>query len=587
MTIRRTAVLFLALLAAGGLLCACTGVPTSSSPQAIEQLHIGAPATAQAIRPKAGEFPYLIVQHYLEANSIEPGEHLSAQSFLTTAAKSRWSDATVTILRERFVSTYDAKKGTVTVSGPLYGTLDRGGVFESGDGTQVSYVFKLAQVHGQYRIAQISPFPGLLLTSEEFQNYNPHVLYFFDNSNRYLVPDPRWTDIGAPADPSSDRTALAKWLLNGLLAGPRASLSKAVSADTFPAQIGDPGTAPTVVVKAVTDVEIPGSSQLDATGRLRLAAQLSQTLDYETSGNGMEITDGGKTVPVGAGNGSVFQASDFNRFRAPDSPDPELYYLSGHTVLGESGKPVDGPLGRGAYPLTSLALSRPDPTGPLLVAGVEGSGPSARLDVGTQGGGLKPVNVTGVTSRPSLAGLRHEVWVGAGTKLYRVTISAGGVAEQVTQASMSQPPGGTLRAVRISPDGARIALVFATEAHHGQLYVGAIVRGSGQARIGPLDQVNPRGTSVDDVGWLSPLRMYAIGHLAGSTDPFAFDSDIDGTDWQKSLVGVADTPDAVAVTPGGTAAWVSAGGFVWKQDGPQWKPPTGGQTPGTAPVYLE
>ena len=584
---RRAAVLLLALLAASGLLAGCTGVPTSSSPQAIEQLHVGAPTTAQAIHPKPGDFPYQIVQKYLQANSIEPGQHLSAQSFLTTAAKSRWNDQTVTILRERVVSTFNKEKGTFTVSGRLYGTLDRDGVFESGDDTQVSYVFKLVQTNGQYRIAQISPVPGLLLTTEEFQQYNRHVLYFFDNSNRYLVPDPRWTDIGGPADPSTDRTALAKWLVNGLLAGPRASLSKAVSSDTFPAQGVDQGTGPTVVVKAVTDVEIPGSTQLDPTGRLRLAAQLSQTLDEATSGNGMQITDGGKVVPISAGNGGVFQANDFTRFLAPDSPNPEVYYLSGHSVLSELGKPIVGPLGRGAYPLTSLALSRPDPTGPLLVAGVEGFGASARLDVGNQGGGLKPVNVTGVTSRPSLAGARHEVWVGAGTKLYRVTISATGAAEQVDQVSLTQPPGGTLRAVRISPDGARIALVFATGARNGQLYVGAIVRGSGPARIGPLDQVNPRGASVDDVGWLSPLRLFAIGHLAGSTDSFAFDSDIDGTDWQNHLVSLADTPDSVTVTPGGTAAWVSAGAFVWKQDGTEWKPPTGGQTPGTAPVYLE
>jgi len=583
---RRIAVLLLVLLAAAGLVSGCTGVPTSSSPQAIEPIHIGPVATAQAIRPKPGEFPYQIVQHYLQANSIEPGQHLSAQSFLTTAAKSRWSDATVTILRERFVSTYNAQKGTITVSGRLYGTLDRDGVFESGDGTEVSFVFKLARVRGQYRIAQISPAPGLLLTSEEFQQYNRHVLYFFDNANRYLVPDPRWTDIGGPSDPSFDRTALAKWLLQRLLDGPRPSLSKAVSADTFPAQGGDPGTAPTVVVNSVTDVDIPGSSQLDPTGRVRLAAQLSQTLDETTSGNGMQITDGAKRVSVGTAGG-VFQASDFNRFLAPDSPSPEVYYLSGHSVMGEAGKPVSGPLGQGVYPLTSLALSRPDSTGPLLVAGVEGTGASARLDVGNQIGGLKPVALTGVTSRPSLAGARHEVWVGAGTKLYRVTISPAGEADQVSQASLTQPPGGTLRAVRVSPDGARIALVFATGSRNGQLYVGAIVRSSGPTRIGPLEQVNPRGTSVDDVGWLSPLRLFAIGRLAGLSDSFAFDTDIDGTDWQNHSVGLADTPDAVAVTPGGTAAWVSAGQFVWKQDGPDWKPPTGGQTPGTAPVYLE
>jgi hypothetical protein len=34
--------------------------------------------------------------------------------------------------------------------------------------------------------------------------------------------------------------------------------------------------------------------------------------------------------------------------------------------------------------------------------------------------------------------------------------------------------------------------------------------------------------------------------------------------------------------------WLSAGGFVWKQSGNAWvSPGQTGQTPGTAPVYLE
>jgi hypothetical protein len=38
----------------------------------------------------------------------------------------------------------------------------------------------------------------------------------------------------------------------------------------------------------------------------------------------------------------------------------------------------------------------------------------------------------------------------------------------------------------------------------------------------------------------------------------------------------------------GAIAWLSAGGFVWEQNAAgQWVSPTGGQTPGTAPIYLE
>lgn len=579
-------IVLLAVLAAA--LSSCTGVPTSSSPQTIQPVNVGGgPATEQAMRPTRGEFPYQLVNDYLQANTIEPGQHSSAKTFLTTAARSRWSDATATILAERRVGTFDERTGTLTVYGKLYGTVDRDGVFTGGNGSRVSYVFKLAREKREYRIAQISPVPGLLLTSDEFeQNYDKHSLYFFDNANRYLVAEPRWTDIGGSADPSTDRSSLATWLLKRLIDGPRASLATAVSADTFPTQV-DPNAA-SVDVQAITRIEVPGSSQLDPGARLRLAVQLGETLDDATSGNGMEITDGGKAVAIPSVSGGSFRASDFGKYLAPAAPDPEVFYLSGKEVLTESGQPINGPLGRGVYPLTSIALSRPDPIGPLVIAGVEGVGAAARLYVGPQTTGPKPVDVTGVTARPSLAGARHEVWAAAGTKLFRVTITAAGAVGRTESVPLTQSPGGVLRAVRVSPDGARIALVFATAAHNGQLFVGAIVRGSGPARIGPLDQINGPGTTIDDVGWLSPLKLYAIGHITGFPDGYTFDGNIDGTEWQSHLItSLASTPETVAVTPGATAAWLGAGGFVWKQDGSDWKPPTGGQTPGSAPVYLE
>ena len=562
---------------AAGLLSACTGVPSESSPQTIEQVNEGAPATDQAIQPAKDESARDIVTDFLQANASDPGAHTSAPAFLTTAARSRWSDATVTILRERVVSTYDASKGTVTVSGRLYGTLNREGVFQPGDATQTSYEFRLARVAGQYRIAQISPAPGLLLTSDEFsQSYNKHLLYFFDNENRYLVADPRWTDIDV-----TDRSRLAGWLIDRLATGPRTSLQNAVSSDTFPTQ-ADP-SAMSVDIESTTRVEIPGASQLDPDGLRRLAAQLAATLDDETSGGGMVITDGGRPVHVPSIVGSTFSSADFAEFAGPQPPPPQVYYLSGSDLVGESGKPVPGPLGRGAYALRSVAVGRPDPTGPLLVAAVASTG---RLMVGTLSGGLKPVALAGVTTRPSFATDRREVWVGAGTKLYRVSLTASGAPAAVAAVAMTQPPGGSLTALRVSPDGARLALVFSSGTAGGRLYVSAIVRGSGPVRLAPLDQVNAPGSVVLDVGWVSPLRLLALGRPDGSSDYFTYDVAVDGTDWQGHLVGLSSPPDSITVTSG-SIAWLSAGEFVWQQNGEEWQPPTGGQTPGTAPVYLE
>jgi len=577
---RRGARLLVAgVLATAGVLTGCTGVPTSSSPQTVEAVNV-APATEQAIRPGSNDSPRDIVGNFLDANAIDPGKHTSARAFMTPAARSRWSDATVTILRERVVSPYDARNGTVTVSGPLFGTLDRDGVFEPGDGTQVSYVFRLGQVGRQYRIAQISPAPGLLITADEFANgYTRHVLYFFDNENRYLVPDPRYTDI-------ADRTPLANWLLDRLVDGPRPSLQTAVSSDTFPAQI-DP-SATSVDVEATTRVEIPGSSQLDGGGLRRLAAQVSRTLDEQTSGGGMVITDNGRAVLIPSLDRSSFTADDFAAYLGPPPPESQVYYLDGRELVNEGDKPVAGPLGRGIYGLTSVAVSRPSPTGSLVVAGVEGVGPAAHLLVGNQTTGLKPADVTGVTTRPSFATGRHELWVGAGTKLYRLTVTSTGAVLHGQPVAFAQPPAGQLRAIRVSPDGARLAFVFGSAPKDGRLYVGAVVRGSGAVRIAPLELISPAGAVVEDVAWLSPLRVFAVGRVAGGrpTDSYTFDTEADGTEWQAHLVGLSSVADSVTASSG-ALPWLSAGNYVWVQSGSEWQPPVGGQTPGAAPVYLE
>jgi hypothetical protein len=249
-----------------------------------------------------------------------------------------------------------------------------------------------------------------------------------------------------------------------------------------------------------------------------------------------------------------------------------------------------GPLGRPGYSLTSVALSRPDPTGPLLVAGVQGSGAGAQLLVGSQDTGLKPTSVRGALSRPAFARGRREVWVGSGTKVYRVTLSpsVGRVEAKVDPVALLDVPNAArILSVRISPDGARIALVLAAaRADGGQLFIGSIVRSAGDVRVDALETISPQQAIVTDVAWLNPLRLFAIGRLSSSQDSLTFDTGVDGTDWTPRVVGLSSRPDKVTVTAG-ASAWVSAGGFVWVQSAGQWVSPTGGQTPGTAPVYIE
>jgi hypothetical protein len=572
----RPPALLAGLLLAALVPTACTGVPTSSSPQTVEQLNLGAQPTGQEIRPAKDASPRDIVNGFLRANTIDPGKHTSAGSFLTTAARSRWSDATVTILSDDpAVGTYDGK-GAVTVSARVLGTLDKDGAFQPGANAPQSFRFGITRSDGQFRISQAPS--GLLITNADFaDNYHQYSLYFFDNENRYLVQDPRWTDI-------VDRTQRAQWLLARLADGPRAQLQKALTSDTLPTQ-ADPSRL-TVRVDATTTVEIPGSSQLDSSGKNHLAAQVSQTLNEATSGGDMTITDGGRPVSIPAVRSAVFTPGEFASALGPQPPAAQVNYLSNGALVNAGGKPVAGPLGHNTYGLGAVALSRPAPTGPMLVAGVQES--SHQLWVGSLTAGLKATTLSNITTRPTFATGRPEVWVGSGDKIYRVTLTATGAFVRAVAVPLTQQPAGRVLALRLSPDGARVAIVLGgtKRADGGDLYVGAVIRDAGPVSVDALARLNPKSVKVVDVAWLNQIRLLSVGQQSSSGDSVTIDTWVDGDRVAVRDVGLPRPPDSVTVAVG-ARAWLSAGGFVWVQSSGQWASPNGGQTPGNAPIYVE
>lgn len=578
-----------AAIAAVLLVAGCTGVPSSSAPQTVEPLHTAGASGGPAASPSPNADPRTIVQSFLSANATNAGGDTLAGAYLTSAARNRWSDNTATIVADDYsISTYDATTRSVTVYGHVLGTLNAAGIYtpsllgigEGGPRRQFRYV--LAKVAGQNRIDQLPN--GLLLSDEQFRTaFQQQVLYFYDASETYLVPDVRWNAL-------SDTAALATWLLSQLVAGSRPELQNEVSTDTLPTQADARNL--TVHLGSPTKIEIPGSSLLAPAVRDRLAAQVGYTLLEPLSEHSMTVTDGGKAVTIPSVGGVEFSAADFPSAKGPSPPDPAVYYLVNGQVHTESGKPLGGALSDGRYSLSSVALARPHPAGPLLAAGVEGSGNTARLLVGTSAG-LRPTTVKGELSRPAFAPGRAEVWIGAGSNLYRVTID--GSAPKATQVPVpAVSGGGGILAVRLSPDGSRIAIVVSgAKASSAQLYVGSVVRGSDQVRVDAPQPVSPEGVVVKDVAWLDSFKLFAIGSIAATDEPRTFTTGVDGTEWTNTSIGnLSVPPDSVTTTADAPAVWVSStglsGSYVWKQQSAtQWlSPGPTGQTPGVKPVYL-
>ena len=570
---RRTLRVALALAIGALLLAACSGVPTSSAPQTVKALGFGGLPTDAAGPPK-GAPPRDIVRGFLDTNWAEPTALAQARRFLTPAARKAWVPTVkATVIASNPTIGKFTSNGTVTVLGVALGTLNADGAYTPSFGETVKFTFTLDNsVAGQYLITTLSD--GLVVTEDLFNRYyTARPIYFYDAADQFLVPYVRYSAL-------SDPNQLANWLLNQLANPPEPQ--NAVSAQTLPPQ----AHRITVSLGSLTRIQIGGSRRLDDGARNQLAAQVSQTLASVTQGS-LAIFDGNAPISVPASHGTVFSSTNFTGALGPSPPAvPTVYYVANGRIVDQDGKQLAGPVNNGRYAYDSVALAERHEGGALDVAAVVNSKSGKQLLVGNTQSGLRPTTVRGDLSRPTWAPGLDEVWIGAGTQVLRV-VTSGATAVVKHVAMPSAAGGGRIVAVRLSPDGSRIAMVVSGSHRSGQLYIGAIVRGAGDPQVVNLQPISPDGVVITDVAWNYALRLTAIGYLAASGDSRVFETGVDGAEWdERGISGLPGPPTSLTATTD-QHAWVSADGFVWTQSVTSWvSPGPTGQTLGKNPMYL-
>lgn len=560
-------------------LTSCTTIPSSSSPQVVRVVDVGPSQEPQAGPPRDAAAP-TIVEGFLGANLSNDPNHNQARLYLTSEEKNRWSDDTITVVDHPVVGNLvDGDK--VTVTAHELGTIDDTGVYTPkprGDGTglggaAVTQTYGMRKDKGQWRIDSLQN--GLLVSESDFQNFQPRALYFFDVSQEHLVPDPRYTQITDPHD-------LAAWLIAGLAQGPRGGLQTGLPNQADPKSVSVNTEDP-----ALAKIEIPGAAQLDADNRDRLAAQLARTLSAVALLDRLQITDGGQPVRIPATGTDTFSAADVADEFTVTKPQPAVYYVRDGGVYDGDGTAMPGKVGAGAYTLDSVALKPQTDASGLMVAGVRGTGKQRVLYYGT------PTQLTQVSSaklhgrltRPAWAPDATEIWVGSGSKLYRV--SQTGLVRVVQVDAVGGKPSSNYVAVRLSPDGSRIALVLRSGST-SQIYVGLIVRSGAHVRVANLTPISPQGIAIRDVAWNDDLKLFAIGTNIVTTTWGLYEVQSDGSLWTlRSSSGLPQAPDSLTVASGAVAV-VSAGVTVWRQlAGPSWEGLVLDVTLGSNPVYVE
>jgi hypothetical protein len=449
-----------------------------------------------------------------------------------------------------------------------------------GQGDLETFTYQLVKTAGQWRIDQLPP--GVLVKRDDFKAYflPASTLYFLnsanaDNGQVALVPDLRYTSLTGQA--------LASWRLTELLAGPRSELAQAVASEV-PDQVGKP----TVQLGDPIMVEIPGSNQLDGTGRNALAAQLAYTFStFEYGGAQLTITDGGRPVQISSTLGTTFSQSNFNLPPAA----AKAYYLRGGAVIDATDDtPLAGTLGQ-PNALDSVAL-RDDSSGDILqAAGVR----QGSLLVGTDKRLVKVALPPGELSRPEWRPHVGDVWVGVGNKgaIYRVI-----PGHPASAVSITSPVGGSLTgqvlALRFSSDGVRIAAVVRAPDGTAAAWVGSVVTSGNDFRIDSFEPVTPVQLVVSDIAWADETQLSVIGAStasAGVAQMWRLGSDGSQLSPIPNSGLPPGSPSAIAERDG-QPTLVSASGFIWARatETSEWTSYPATKTPpqgGINPIFAE
>ncbi|MCU1689611.1 MAG: Lipoprotein LpqB, beta-propeller domain-like protein [Pseudonocardiales bacterium] len=566
------------IAAAAMLIAGCSGVPGSSAPAVIRTIDDGDVASVPPARgPLPGDDEGGIVAGFLRANISADLRHTSARQYLTAAAQSTWQDSPVTIVDALPRASIDLETETASLPIRRIGRVDADGTYTpalTDPSTPAETLsFSLVRVEGQWRIDR--PPNGLYVTSDDFRlSYAQFALYFWDSAETTLVPDLRYS--------ATRGQSLASFLLEQLL-DPRRRTESQSLISRIPPQPSTSKPAIVVTSGAPTDVQLVGIRQLPPDAVPKVAAQLAYTFG-PISNAAIRIVENGSPIQILGKNGT-FRRADFASY----SPDPTassqvLYIRDGAVVHAPGSDPVTGSAGTGTLGLVSVASSG-DET--LQLAAVGGPGGQS-LWIGAGDALLQPValpegTAPGPLSRPSWASRAGEVWVSDGEHLIRaprtgpativpILLRAGGNAD------------GTISAVRMSRDGARVAMIYGS-GDERSLWIGSVVRTGSEVRIEPLTKITASNYVLSDVAWSDSTRLLITGSLDGEFGIWAVQADGSQLS-ERSTVGLPVAPIVSVTAAPAQFPWVAVNNAVWEQRGEQWsRATTDGR--GSAPVYTE
>lgn len=557
---RRPALLALVLLVVLAM-AGCSGLPTTSNVERGRAIDNHAAPTVGNIEypgPASGASQKDIVGGFLDATAGTNQNYERAREYLTKKAGDSWVPRTVAVTS----GSRDLTAGggnSITATAESDAQLDaRAHLTEEPEGATTTAQFGLSKVNGEWRISKLPTDFGLWMNVDQFKRiYQPQEVYYAAATGHTLVPDTQWyTQTGLVSSLAAAVVRAAPSWMQGMTVAPLPNGSELTGSSV---SIDNEGVATVNVSKEV----------LSATPAQRSALWASM---LATLGQVSEV----RRVVVLVG-GARLQAP--NLPRNPSVPSDLGYTaVSGNPaqLVGRTSKTqlqwMDA--GDSSADLRNKSRSKGRPTLPVInhnwyrlavsgdgrqVAAIDGAnavlgrwvnGHLSRI----AGFGKDLVAPSFSTTRVESGNSVNELWVagrstpkdGGGKLAYGTLwvvdadLPVGDAQPQPIDASWLRSK--RVTAIRVSPDGERIAIAARTSSGAAQVYVAGIVRGKkghAQALTKPL-RVAPNATDVLDVGWIDYVTLAVLchDHDSGTIGPLS--------------VPIGGLSGGLGTTPGGT-----------------------------------
>ncbi|MDE2409046.1 MAG: GerMN domain-containing protein [Actinomycetales bacterium] len=271
-----------ALLVAASVLTGCATIPSSSGVHQgpdIQNLLSNDYLYYSPSGPLKGQSQADILAGFLNASTGPQNDYGVARQYLAPSFRTTWSPNQLVYIQRGGQKTTLGTDGVATVSIGVSAVVDSLGHYSNrAPGSSVKLHFKMIQVNGQWRISE-APNAVVMIRPVFEVIFHSYEVYFFDHSYSYLIPDLRWF----PA-----RASTATRLVAAMLAGPSPVIKGAV-APILPANTSLAIDSVTVDKTTAVVNLTPQALQASRLAKQRFKAQLTATLTQLRGVSSVEI----------------------------------------------------------------------------------------------------------------------------------------------------------------------------------------------------------------------------------------------------------------------------------------------------------